>query len=115
MVWIQYLVAIQGCDPNRNPDCNSGRNPGRNLRSRMFQGFRIEIATLIATLVETSVPERFRVANRDAIRVTTLNRNPETTRFRFFLKIETLGVFYGFDYGFCFDRNLLKVFPGSAT
>ena len=32
--------------------------------------------------------------------------------FRFFLKIETLGVFYGFDYGFCFDRNHTKVFPG---
>ena len=31
--------------------------------------------------------------------------------FRFFLKIETLGVFYGFDYGFCFDRNHTKVFP----
>ena len=66
MVSIRYLVAIQGCDPN------PGRNPGRNLCSRTFQGFRFEIATLIATLA----------------------------------------IFYGFDYGFGFDRNLRKVFPG---
>ena len=57
-----------------------------------------------------------RVAIRVAIKVSiaTLNRNPETYRFGFFLKIATLAVFYGFDYGFGFDRNLLKVFPGSV-
>ena len=46
-----------------------------------------------------------RVAIRVVIRVliATLNRNPETYRFQFFLKIATLDVFYGFDYGFSFD------------
>ena len=47
MVVIQNLVAIQGCDPNRNP--------GRNLRSRTFQGFQIKIKTLVETLAETTV------------------------------------------------------------
>ena len=41
-----------------------------------FQGLRIKIATLFATLVATTVPERFRFANRVAIRVVI--RNPES-------------------------------------
>ena len=69
------------------------------IETWLFAMVAIRIATLIATLVETSVPERFRgfesksqpwedaddevstsVATRVAIRVAiaTLNRNPET-------------------------------------
>lgn len=86
------------------------------LRFRGVNRVATLIATLVATLIETSIPERFRVVIRVAIRVAiaTLNRNPETYRFRFFLKIATLGVFYGCDFGFGFDRNLLKVFPGAV-
>ena len=78
------------------------------------------IETLVATLVETWLSQ---VSTRVSIGVAISIRNPGTmvttrfwpgfrhNRFRFFLEIATLAVFYGFDYGFGFDRNLLKVFP----
>ena len=78
-----------------------------------FAMVSIRIATLIETLIEPWSKPLFQKVAIVSIRVAieTLNRNPETTMFRFFLKIDTLGVFYGFDYGFCFDRNHTKVFP----
>ena len=44
---VGFRVAIQGCD------CNLDRNPGPNLVVTIIPGLRIEIATLIATLVAT--------------------------------------------------------------
>ena len=77
----------------------NGCDQGCDFNSQPWNDFDDQVSTRVAT----------RVAIRVAI--ATLNRNPETTWFRFFLKIATLAIFYGFDYGFGFDRNLLKVFP----
>ena len=98
----RVAIRVSIRNPESQPKGSKIHNPGGFLwlRSGLRTGFQLQFRNL-----KHSGTSQGCESNRNP------DQNPETYRFQFFLKIATLAVFYGFDYGFGFDRNLLKVFP----